>query len=224
MTHRLCITVCLTILLLAAVIRSAPTLPPTEEKGTYLGALFGPVPEALYHQLPQLPRQQGILLTYVLPDSPAAAAGLLRHDILLTYDGQKVFDCQRLARLIHDDKPGRKLTLTYLRDGREAKVDVTLVSGPVLKLAEPRVNGQRAINKPDAPPSVSVNAIPLENGQMKVTIEYYPQGSDHLKTVTWQGNPADIENAARPLPERERQLALHALNRLHAPKPAAVEH
>jgi hypothetical protein len=214
MNRRPCRTLCLSALLFLAA-QSSPATPPAEGQGTYLGVLFGPVTESLYDQLPQLPRHQGVLITRVLADSPASTADLRRHDILLTYDGEKVRDCEHLARLIRDDKPGRKLNLTYLRAGREASVAVELVSGPALKLAgAPVVSESRATNKPGGPASVSVNAATLDNGRLKVTIDYYPEGSDRLRTVTWEGDAADIDGAARSLPERERQLARRALDRV----------
>jgi hypothetical protein len=209
------------------VAQNARAVPPDEGQGTYLGVLFGPVTESLYDQLPQLPRKQGVLVTRVLADSPAAAAGLLRHDILLTYDGQKVRDCEHLARLIRDDKPGRKLNVTYLRAGREASAAVHLASGPALRLAERLPAGeQRAANKPGGPASVSVLAAPLDNGRLKVTIDYFPEGSQIPRTVTWEGDPADLDAAARNLPERERQLALRALDRCRTrnASKAAPEH
>lgn len=226
MLDKLHTIVALAVLSLAVTTSRALTAPPAEEKGTYFGVLFGPVAEALYDQLPQLPRQQGVLLTHILPESPAAAADLRRHDILLTFDGQKLRDCEHLARLIRDDKPGRKIAVTYLRAGKEARADATLALGPALKLAEAaRTSAElpKAVSKPAGPPPVSVSATPLDNGRLKVTIEYYPEGSSRLKALTWEGAPADLDGAARPLPERERQLARVALERLrtlHAPKAA----
>ena len=49
--------------------------PPAEERGTYLGVLFAPVPDIVYDQLPQLPRDRGVVISHVLPDSPATKAG-----------------------------------------------------------------------------------------------------------------------------------------------------
>src|SRR5262249_59191177 len=72
--------------------------PTGEEKGTYLGVLISPVPEVLYDQLPQLPPGQGVVVTHVLPDSPAAQAMLRRHDILLAYADEKIRDCEHFAR------------------------------------------------------------------------------------------------------------------------------
>src|SRR5580692_4009513 len=76
----------------------------SEEKGPYLGVLFTSVSEALYDQLPQLPRKQGVLVTHVLPDSPAAKADLRKSDILLQYDDRKIRDCEDFANLIRASK------------------------------------------------------------------------------------------------------------------------
>ncbi len=192
----------------------------TEEKGTFLGALFGPVAEALYDQVPTLPRDQGVLVTHVLPDSPAARAGLRRHDILLRYDGEAIRGCEHLARHIQNDRPERTVRLALVRAGKETTLDVTLATGPVLKLAQPRVvavdgvEGQRGPGKPGPPAPVNVAATPLEHGKMKVTVEYYPEGGGRPRTLTCEGSRADIDGEIQKLPERERQLARVALQRI----------
>jgi hypothetical protein len=85
------------------------------------------------------------------------------------------------------------------------------LAGPAPANREPRTQ-----NRTGAPASVNVSATSLENGQLKVTFEYCPEGSDRLREVTWQGKPDDLDSAARALPERERQLARHALDRLRS--------
>ncbi len=90
----------------------------SKDKGTYLGVLFSPVPEVLYDQVPDLPRGQGVVVTHILPDSPAAKSKLNRHDIILQYDEDKVRDCEHFARLIQADKPERKVKLLVLRGGK----------------------------------------------------------------------------------------------------------
>src|SRR5262245_57427270 len=102
-----------------ALARGQQTVQASEDKGTYLGVLFGPLPEALYDQLPQLPRGQGVLITHVLPDSPAAKADLHRHDIVLAYDDTKIRDSEHFARLIQADKPDRMVKLALVRAGKE---------------------------------------------------------------------------------------------------------
>jgi hypothetical protein len=202
--------------------RAAQPAQPAEDKGTYLGVLFGPVPEALYDHLPHLPRGLGVLITQVLPDSPAAAAGLQRHDIVLTYDETKVRDGEHFARLIQADKPERVVKLSLLRGGKEQTAEVTLSLGPVLKIAQAKDGGRasqplaRAMAKPGGPPAVSVAASPLDNGKMKVTIEYYQEGTGKLKTITCEGHLDDLDGEIKklPMPERERKLAEAGFERI----------
>ncbi len=191
----------------------------TEEKGTFLGALFSPVPEALYDQLPNLPRNQGVLVTHILPDSPAAQAELRRHDVLYQYDDTKIRDCEHFVGLIRDDRPGRSVKLLLLRGGREKAIQVVLAEGPVLKIAREGRAGPR--DQPETPPkaskpSVSVAATPLEDGKMKVTIAYYHNDTGRLHTVTCQGATSEIDGEVRKLPERERNLVQAALERIRA--------
>jgi PDZ domain len=194
---------------------------PTEEKGTYLGVLISPVPEVLYDQLPELPRDQGVVITHVLPDSPAARADLRRHDILLAYNDDKIRDCEHFARLIRADKPDSKVKLELLRGGRKQGVEVSLALGPVLKIAQSskavaRDNAEvaRGTAKAGGPPSVSVAAAPLDGGKMKMTIEYYQEATGRLKTVTCEGGPSEIDAEVQKLPERVQKLANLALARI----------
>jgi hypothetical protein len=165
-----------------------------EEKGTFLGALFAPAPAG--HKI-------GVLVTHVLPDSPAARAGVRRHDVLLRYDETPIRDCRHFVALIQGDRPGRKVSLTLSRDGREEKVEATLAEGPALRNAQ----------APRALPSVSVAATPLEDGKMKVTIVYQSEGRKPQKVVC-QGASADIDGEVNKLPPRERGLVRAALERI----------
>lgn len=197
--------------------------PATEEKGTYLGVLFSAVPEIVYEQLPTLSRNHGVAVTHVLPDSPAAAGGLRRHDILLQYDDKKIRDPEHFARLVHDDKPERKVKFLLVRAGREETAEVTLALGPVLKIAQSSAathQGQeevaKATAKPADPASVNVSATPLGGGNLKVTIEYYQENSGRLRSVTCSGTPADIEKEIQRLPAKAQGLARVALDRIRA--------
>ena len=189
---------------------SAPS--PAEEKGTYLGVLFGPVHEALYDQLPILPRGQGVLVTFVLPDSPAAAAGLRRSDVLLKYGDEKIRDCEHFARLVRDDKPDRKVKLLLVRGGRETTAEVTLTLGPVLRLAKEEV--PRALAKPNGPLPVSVSAAPLDQGKFKVIVEYYEEGTGQPQKLECSGRPDEIDKKVQELPSKVQNLTRAALERL----------
>ncbi len=172
-----------------------------DEKGTFLGALFGKGP-------------RGAVITHVLPDSPAARASLCRHDVVLEYDRRTVRDANHLARLIRTDKPDRKVRLLVLRGTRRHSVDITLALGPALKLAETLPPPATEPAEPKRGKAVSVRATPLNSGKVKWTIEYSaPSGK---KVVTCEGAAAELSRTLQKLPERERQLVRIALERLRA--------
>jgi hypothetical protein len=212
--------------------RSAETPAAPEKGAAYLGILFEPVAEALYDQLPQLHRDQGVLVTQVLADSPADKAGLRRNDILLQYDDTKLHDCDDLVRLLQGDKAKRTVKLTLLRGGKETTVEAVLALGPAIRTAEEVKNGAASgdvspgVAKPGGPAAVSVAATPLERGRLKITIEFYPEGESRLRSVTCEGEPDEIASAisvSKQLPERERgmaQVALKRIRMLNPPKDA----
>jgi hypothetical protein len=192
-----------------------------EEKGTYLGVLFSPVPEVLYDQIPDLPRGQGVVVTHILPDSPAAKSKVNRHDIVLEYDNTKINDCEHFARLIHADKPDRTVKLLLLRGGKQVTAEVTLTTGPVLRIAKSNATGTskttddstpKGAVKPTGPGSVSVTALPLGENKIKLTIEYYEEG--RLRTASCSGKPEAIESEIEKLPNRVQALAKTALTRI----------
>jgi membrane-associated protease RseP (regulator of RpoE activity) len=193
----------------------------SEEKGTYLGVLFGDVPEILYDQLTDLPRGQGVVVTHVLPDSPAAQAKLARHDIVLEYNKEKVLDKEHFARLIRADKPDRKIELLILRGGKRITVEATLTTGPILRIGKLTPPGTtkaaddktlKGTAKGAGPGTVNVTALPLAEGKVKVTIEYYDEG--RLRCATCTGNEKEIESTVKELPERVQPLARFAMKRI----------
>jgi hypothetical protein len=198
----------------------------TDDKGTYLGVLFAPLSDAQYKKLQQLSKGQGVCVTQVLPNSPAAKADLKRDDIIIAYDGKKVGGCEDFARLIINDKPNHTVKLTILRDGEEKTVEAMLILGPPLRLASDKPTGEKpdvpkSKAKPGAPDCVSVIATPLDKGKMKVVIEYYVDGRS--RSLPCEGLPSEIDaKAAKELPPRELQavrVALESIRSVTDPKP-----
>jgi hypothetical protein len=208
------------LLAVGAVARCADPAPDADKGAAYLGVLFGPVSEALYDQLPQLPRDQGVLVTQVLADSPAEKAGLRRNDILLQYNDKKIADCGDLVHLLQGDMPGRAVKITLLRGGKETTAAASLTVGPAIKTAQEARSGAGdaapGVAKRGGPAAVSVAATPLERGRLKVTIEFYPEGESRLKTVTCEGAPDEIASQVdkQNLSERERSMIQVALKRI----------
>ncbi len=199
------------------LVRAAEPRIETDKGAAYLGVLFGPVSEALYDQLPQLPRNQGVLVTQVLADSPAEKAGLRRNDILIQYDDKKIRDCDDLVHFLQGDAPDHTVKLTLLRGGKEMTADAALALGPAIKTAQEAKSGnasgdvQPGVAKPNGPATVSVAATPLERGRMKVTVEFYPDGQGRLQKVSCEGDADEIDQViAEQVPERERGMAQEA--------------
>jgi hypothetical protein len=65
----------------------------------------------------------------VFQSSPAAAAGLKPGDILLAYDGQRMFDSQDLRESTLNSDPGQSVVLDVLRDGR--RMSLYVPGGPI---------------------------------------------------------------------------------------------
>jgi hypothetical protein len=87
-----------------------------------MGATFGPVPEPLRAQL-ALPSDQGLLVAALANDGPAARAGLLQNDILLTLSDQPLTKAADLTDRL--EAAGKTpLSLKLLRAGKPVTLDV----------------------------------------------------------------------------------------------------
>lgn len=66
----------------------------------------------------------------VTPGSPAAKAGLRAGDVIIKLNGKKIDANYPLLSAISAHQPGDKVSVTYLRDGKEITVTVTLATYP----------------------------------------------------------------------------------------------
>ncbi len=94
-------------------------------KRGYLGVSSQPV------QLPEGQRggtsqEHGLLVVRVEPGSPAAQAGIILGDILLTLDGQSVGDIDALQALLVGDRVGRPVPVSVIRGGVATTLQLTI--------------------------------------------------------------------------------------------------
>ena len=68
----------------------------------------------------------GLVVEYVVPDSPAAVAGVQQNDILKMLNDQILIEPSQLRKLLQTFSDGTDVTLTILRKGQEQKVTVKL--------------------------------------------------------------------------------------------------
>ena len=84
-----------------------------------------------------LPDAQGVLISYVAPGSPAAAAGLGTGDMLRRVGEVRIRDVRQFASIIQKSQPGQTLRISAMRAGAPLDVNVTLGRKPTTPAAIP---------------------------------------------------------------------------------------
>ncbi len=72
----------------------------------------------------------GARITVIVPEGPAAGAGLLVGDVIVAYAGKDLANAATLREHLAATKPGDEAKLRYVRDGKRRDVTVTLGEMP----------------------------------------------------------------------------------------------
>jgi serine protease Do len=72
----------------------------------------------------KLSAPNGVVIEEVADDSPAAAAGLKKGDIVVEFDGERVRSVRQFTRLVQETPAGRKIPTALVRDGQRMTVTV----------------------------------------------------------------------------------------------------
>lgn len=103
-----------------------------KEPVIFLGVESSPVPSVLCEQM-GLPKGFGLVVDYVVPNSPAATAGVQQNDILKMLNDQILLEPNQLRKLLQSFPDGTTVTLTILRKGQEQKLTAKLSKKEVPK-------------------------------------------------------------------------------------------
>ncbi len=90
-----------------------------------LGVTMGPVSDDMVKAF-KLDSGAGAAVVDVNPDSGAAKAGIQPGDIILSYNGQPLQQAADLPPLVGMTRPGSKVTVEILRNGKKQTLDVTI--------------------------------------------------------------------------------------------------
>ncbi|MEY5019367.1 MAG: hypothetical protein RLZ22_455 [Verrucomicrobiota bacterium] len=194
---------------------AAPAPPATvasKPGNAFLGVVSEPVPETFSSHLGI---DKAIVVKSLMPDGPAAKAGIMANDIITHIGGQAIQSPDELTRKVTSHQPGEKLRVAIIRKGQPQDLDVTLGQRPN-EFADATPEPRAA--KPD------LNAIPNdlrerarqmlgENfGEREMNFEQqlqgiFPEMNDAMKQLRQHMENA-FQNLEAPKFNRERGIHL----------------
>jgi serine protease Do len=83
-----------------------------------------------------LERERGALVADVMPDTPAAKAGIERGDIIIEFNGHKIEEMNDLPRVVASTPPNTDVPVRLLRKGQEKTVQVRVAEMKEERVAE----------------------------------------------------------------------------------------
>ncbi|MCL4490004.1 MAG: trypsin-like peptidase domain-containing protein [Chloroflexi bacterium] len=95
----------------------------------YVGVTFQPLDQSTANSL-GIDTTQGVMVTQVMADSPAAQAGLKEQDVILGLDADKIDQNHSLLSLLSKHNAGDTVTLSVVRDGKHMDVKLVLAAHP----------------------------------------------------------------------------------------------
>lgn len=172
--------------------------------GAYLGVRIEEVTDDAADRL-GLPDVRGVRIDEVVEDGPAAEAGLMADDILVSWNGTRLESVTQLQRHMRETPAGRTVDLGVFRDGREREIPVTLgdrsdATGYTVRAA-PRVRvvtpGEARVFA--APGDVTVSGFAFRRGRLGVSVQnlseqlasYFGVSGGALITSVAEDTPAE---------------------------------
>lgn len=98
-----------------------------ESEHAYLGLAVESVPAALMSHLQQkIGEERGVLVAEVAPGSPAEKAGLRQHDVVVSFDDQRIYSPEQFVKMVRNERPGREASLSIVRNGQVENIRAKL--------------------------------------------------------------------------------------------------
>lgn len=113
----------------AIPINMAKSLLPQLKTGKVVHGFLGVYIQDLTPELARsfgLPEPKGALVSEVIPDSPAAKAGIQKGDVIVRYNGKEVPDTYTLRRMVASTPVGQRVTVVVIRKGKELTLTVEI--------------------------------------------------------------------------------------------------
>src|SRR6266567_2496266 len=173
---------------------------------TYLGVETSDVPNVVSEQL-GLAKGFGLVVDYVVPDGPAAAAGVQQNDIIKMLNDQILTEPDQLSKLVRSYSEGTTVTLTVLRKGKEEKIGVKLSKKEVPERHEFGPGRHRRFNFNGMDfGDFGMNQLKGEMDHLKEQLGNEKQGMIHDAVMTAQAEAQRVREQA----QRIRDQAIRA--------------
>jgi serine protease Do len=95
----------------------------------FIGVQMQPVTKEIAEAI-GLKEPKGALVAEAMKDGPAAKAGVRTGDTIIAVDGQTINEAKDLSRKVANVAPGKSLSLTLWREGKERTVTLEVASQP----------------------------------------------------------------------------------------------
>ncbi len=118
----------------AIPINMAKKLLPQLKKGKIIRGWLGVQVQDLTPELAKsfnLKQDKGVLISSVLPGSPAEKAGLKQGDVIIAFNGKKIKDAHDISRLVAATSPHTEIPIRIIRNGKEKMLKVNIGVMPV---------------------------------------------------------------------------------------------
>lgn len=145
------------------------------ERG-FLGVGMQELSDSLRAALSIPAQASGVLVASVVPDSPAAEAGVKPSDLITSVGGVSVSSSRELLKVVAKIEPGTRSHITVLRDGVESRLNLVVAERPT-----------RVADNPTERPEVNE---PMRSQRLGVIVDD-SSGSVVVKKVQAQSPAAD---------------------------------
>ena len=161
-----------------------------------------------------LPAARGAIITQVVPDSPAAKAGLKPEDIILEADGTAVRDFDQFRNLMGMRRVGERVQLKVLRDGKPQTLAVVIGKNTEQETAgsklHPRLAGATfaPIDENTAPDLGELKGVVVQRVQRGSPASRFLRPGDVVLSVN-RHRVTTVAELEKHAGEGQKQLMLH---------------